>query len=297
MDAIDSVVAMRNDCYYPVGDSKCSFLSIDGSFYCQSEEVDDNQVRLIECDIEEKWMKVKTRGIDSIEWEEMSLLELERGVVMEMDSDGQKWEGDCLNGHPFGFGSIITFDNVILYNGFIFEGKKVCYGSVSYEDTNTIEYQGGFYQDMRHGYGKWYSKTNELLYEGDWLNDNPIRISKTRIEDNHFKNDMHNNLEEIIIEEDHETDMKNLQLLDYFHLKRIVIGNNSFVDTSEFTVENCNELVEVTIGDWCFVDRSSPNHGVFCICDCIQLREITIGDRTFQFFYGKMDLISINHIV
>ena len=51
----------------------------------------------------------------------------------------------------------------------MFNGMKVCYGSEFYGDCNSVAYIGGFYKNMRYGYGLLYDKTKELIYEGGWL--------------------------------------------------------------------------------------------------------------------------------
>ena len=47
--------------YYPFGYSGKQFLESNNTRYIHSELLPDNSIRVIECDINEKWMKVASR--------------------------------------------------------------------------------------------------------------------------------------------------------------------------------------------------------------------------------------------
>ena len=47
-------------------------LYVRGTRYYHSETMDSNKIRLIECDIEEKWMKVKESQEDNVELNELN---------------------------------------------------------------------------------------------------------------------------------------------------------------------------------------------------------------------------------
>ena len=51
----------ENKCkYYGFGYSGYDYLSVDDSVYTQSELLSNGTIREIQCDINEKWMKVRT---------------------------------------------------------------------------------------------------------------------------------------------------------------------------------------------------------------------------------------------
>ena len=87
---------------YKLGNSDGKYLSIWRTRYIQSEVLQDGSIREIECNIEEKWMKVKTRREDSLYCFEIDLSELNDGIVMNMNENGDRWEGSSLIGKPFG---------------------------------------------------------------------------------------------------------------------------------------------------------------------------------------------------
>ena len=149
--------------YYPFGYSGCQYLSINNTHYIQSELLSENFVRVIECDIEEKWMKVKICVGESLKWTEMKLNDLQRGATIDLSENGDRWEGDSLKGDPFCYGCLYNSENQLIYSGFIFEGLKVCYGKEMYGDVGIVEYEGGYYNGMRFSYGRLYNKKNELI--------------------------------------------------------------------------------------------------------------------------------------
>ena len=87
--------------YYPFGYSGYQFLERNNTRYIQSELLPDNSIRVIECDIEEKWMKVKERENHSSDWINVNLSELYHCNIIDLNDKGERWEGDSLNSfHP-----------------------------------------------------------------------------------------------------------------------------------------------------------------------------------------------------
>ena len=113
--------------YYPFGYSGYQFLERNNTRYIHSELLPDNSIRVIECDIEEKWMKVRERKDESEEWNEMNLNGLKNHDILDLNENGDRWEGNSLNGIPFGYGCVYNSENQLIYKGFVFEGMKVCY--------------------------------------------------------------------------------------------------------------------------------------------------------------------------
>ena len=108
---------------------------------------------------------------------ETDLSELCKHDIIDLSENGERWEGDSLKGQPFGYGCIYDENNQLIYSGFIFEGMKVCYGKNFYGDCGFEEYVGCFYKNMRHGYGKLSDKKKEVIYEGEWVYNQPLELS------------------------------------------------------------------------------------------------------------------------
>ena len=140
-----------------------------------------NRIRIIECDIEEKWMILKEKNENDEEWIEISKNEIKKNDVIDLNENGERWEGSSLEGIPFGYGCIYNEDNNIIYQGFMVERKKVCFGKEFYGDNGLIEYNGDYTGDARKGlsrignsitYQYKDGKVNEICYIENEL---PIR--------------------------------------------------------------------------------------------------------------------------
>ncbi|MDY3995316.1 MAG: hypothetical protein SOY58_06235, partial [Candidatus Onthovivens sp.] len=124
-------------------------------------------------------------------------------------------------------------------------GMKVCFGCVFYGDIEIIEYIGNFYQNERYGYGKLYDKKGNVIYDGDWYRNKPIELYSIRIERELKESDIRYGIEELMVCDKCECDIKELKLNGFNHLKRIEIGDNSLKDVKIVAIMNCNELQEI----------------------------------------------------
>ena len=242
---------------YPMGLSGQYSLSIDHSRISHFEILNNNQHRLIECDIEEKWMKVKEKSISLSNWNEIKLNELKKEDIVDMSDRGDRWEGTSLQGNPFGYGCIYDNDNRLIYNGFIYEGMKVCFGCVFYGDIEIIEYIGNFYENERHGYGLLYDKKGNIIYDGDWYRNKPFELYSIRIEKELKENDIHYCVEELMVCDNCECDINEMKLNGFNHLKRIEIGNDSFRYVKSVAIMNCYELQEIITKKFSFWSTTS----------------------------------------
>ena len=226
--------------YYPFDCSGCSYLSINNSIYVHSELLADYTVREIECDIQEKSMKVKTRNKNSSEWIEMNMDSFIKNDIVDLNENGTRWEGDSLNGSPFGYGSIYNSENQLIYKGFMFEEMKVCFGEEYYGAIGIVEYEGNYYQNMKNGYGKLYDKKNELVYEGKWLNDKSLKEECLKIDGKFCDNSIHSGINELIIGNNCECSISDLILIGFNHLRLLEIGINSLKNVNNVELSSMN---------------------------------------------------------
>ena len=283
--------------YYKFGLSANTYLSINKGLYSQSEELINGIIRVIECNIEEKWMKLKERSNDTAKWTLMNLDEIRKYDIVDLSDQGDRWEGDSLDGLPFGYGYIYNSNNQLVYMGFIFEGKKVCFGTELYGDVNMIEYEGTFYNNIRYGKGKLYNKKNELIYDGEWVNNNPLNERKVVIHNKLKNEDIHFGIEEIKIEENCLDSLENFQLSSFYNLKKLRIKKNCLKKLLCFCIQECNQLVNVSlIGKEMTDDErddfiNQNNNGIsdeesttriFQINDCESLEQISAGYYWFK---------------
>ena len=281
--------------YYPCSLSGCDFLSEKGSIISHSEYLENGYIRLIECDKESNTMKVMEKKENGKEWSEINMDRLQRGVTIDLNEKGDRWEGDSLNNSPFGYGCIYNSENQIIYKGFMFKGMKVCFGSEFYGNVGILEYEGEYYKNMRCGYGKLYDKKNQLVYEGENCNQPTVTLCKEMKE-----NDISFGVKELIIEDGYEGKGCNFILHSYPHLKSLHIGRNCFKDVNVFEISNCVELEEVFIGECSFnshleepkQEKWTNENGIFRITDCLKLKKISVGNKSFGDYCGSLELKS-----
>ena len=115
-------------------------------------------------------------GVDS-ELVEMDCSGMRENVIIDLNEEGRRWEGGELNGKPFGFGREYSEDDNLVYEGFVFEGMKVCVGKEWNDDgnNNCLMYEGGYCNDERWGKGKSYYLTGNVDYEGEWANNHVFK--------------------------------------------------------------------------------------------------------------------------
>ena len=100
--------------------------------------------RVIEVDI-------KTRILMRVNGEEVK--GIEHNQVLDLNDDGERWEGDVLHDQPYGWGVLYDSENRMVYEGFRLKDVNVCYGRSYYPDAGVIEYEGEWYKGKRWGRG------------------------------------------------------------------------------------------------------------------------------------------------
>ena len=95
-----------------------------------------------------------------------------------MSENGERWEGDSLNGKPYGYGCIYNSENQLVYKGFMYNGKKVCYGTEFFGDIGIVEYQGDYYEDKKN-----LVMANCIIRRMNWfIKENGISINQSMLQ-------------------------------------------------------------------------------------------------------------------
>ena len=228
---------MRDNAYYQTGLSGNCYLEKKESVYYHSEEMENGLIRVIKCDLENKCMKVRTQS-ENGEWNELELNNLKERDTIDLNDKGMRWEGNSLNGSPFGFGSIYNEDNNLIYEGFMFERMKVCYGKEFYGDCGLVEYEGNYYQNKRFGYGELFDKKKELVYKGEWINNNPIEKRSIVFDEVIKEEEFHFGIKEITIGNKCQYNGDTLIIKGLGHLKRIIIGDDCMGSVIRFELKS-----------------------------------------------------------
>ena len=220
----------------------------------ESDEVYHYELIIADNSDGNKKMTVLTAdGLDS-ELIEMDCSGMRENVIIDLNEEGCRWEGGELNGKPFGFGCEYSENDNLVYEGFVFEGKKVCVGKEWNDDgnNNCLMYEGGYCNDERWGKGISYDLNGNVDYEGEWVS-NHVITEKEKV----VKNDLivPMSIEEFVDGNEMFND-ENITTLHFspllIRLKRIEIGNKCFKNVREFVLDGLPKLESVKFGDHCF---------------------------------------------
>ena len=116
-----------------------------------------------------KRMTVLTaKSLDS-ELIEMDCSGMKENVIIDLNREDCRWEGCELNSKPFGFGFENSEEDNLVFEGFVFEGKRVCFGKEWNDDgnNNCLVYDGGYCNGERWGKGKSYDLNGNTDFEGE----------------------------------------------------------------------------------------------------------------------------------
>ena len=200
--------------------------------------------------------------------------------LTELDDGDRIWEGAIWKGKPHGYG-VMYYCGHREYEGYFYNGMKVCYGTEYYGLVEKVKYRGCFLQNERFGKGVLYNRYGGIRFDGYWLNNRPMSSlqEETRI---------HSHTEEMIIKEE-------LSSIDSFHLgwcfaslRSLTIGNECLHDCPFFCISTLAQLQMLIIGNNSVYGRTKEykelnDDELNCrIGNCPQLESIRIGNNSFQ---------------
>ena len=232
--------------------------------------------KVIEVDIaSRKLLKVNGESVKGIE----------HAQVLDLSDDGERWEGDVLNNQPYGWGVLYDSENRMAYEGFRIGEVNVCYGRSYYSEVGVIEYEGEICERKRWGRGIQFDRNGNTVFEGEWMNNEPLNKRVVLNEENQF---LHNHIEELIIENSSCNGMEwnALDLGFLSHLRLLEVGDECFENVEEVKLIGLSQLEKVVIGKNCFTKEK--NHwgndptSHFYLKNCERLRELKIGCFSFS---------------
>ena len=212
---------------------------------------------------------------------------MKHNEILDLSVDGDRWEGDVLNGNPYGWGVLYDKRNRMVYEGFQINGVHVCYGRAYYADLSKIAYEGEWCEGMRWGRGTQYNRNGKIVYDGEWLSDGHVETNITLRKESEL---LHNHIEELSVCDNacnrEEWKVLDLSLLPL--LKDLAIGSECFGCIEEVKLIGLTELKRVVIGKKSFCnsrscdDDSAVRH--FHLKNCPSLVSLKIGKSSFHNF-------------
>ena len=204
--------------------------------------------------------------------------------VLDLNDDGERWEGDILQNKPFGWGVLYDSENRMTYEGFRIGDVNVCYGTRYYSDIGVIEYEGEWFEGKRWGRGIQYDRTENTVFDGEWMNGEQLSKRVVVNEENQF---LHNRIEELTVKDNSckGNEWRALDLSLMPNLKEFIVGDNCFSCVYEVKLMGLNQLERVVIGKSSFAEESDCDkysNGHFYLKDCERVKELKIGRESFQ---------------
>ena len=238
---------------------------------CMIAESGDKGVIVVDLD-KKRVLKVNEGDLSGVKHNE----------IVDLNEDGDRWEGDVLNGKPCGWGVLYNKDNFVMYEGFRVDDLNVCYGRSYYADVSRIEYEGEICEGLRWGEGTQYDRNGDVVYEGKWVNDeHDYKVVTVQ-----FFEPFHSLIEQLVVS-GYNCNREEISVLDLSvmpFLKSLKVGSKCFMRVSEVKIIGLKELESIVIEEECFtryeVCESNPNHH-FYLKDCPKLKSLKIGSLSF----------------
>ena len=235
-----------------------------------------NEERMIEVD-------VATHELLQVNGEDVK--GIEHAKVLDLNDEGERWEGDVLNNEPYGWGVLYDSENRMAYKGFRIGDVNVCYGTRYYSDIQEVEYEGEWYEGKRWGRGVQYDRKGNKVFDGEWANNEHLSKRVELSEEIQF---LHSRIEELIVSNNscNGEEWRLLDLSFMSKLRLLEVGDKCFENVDEVMLTGLKELERVVIGKKCFTKykntagNDASRH--FYLKNCEKLRELKIGDYSFS---------------
>ena len=274
-DLIYSIPGYSNDDSLVVYDVEkgCEYGVLIGSEVVYATEWSTNRNRVIVADLKNGRLEV---------YENKVLVSFSgTQEIIDLNTNGRRWEGNVKDRKPYGYGVIYDEEGRKVFEGFMINESKTCYGIEYCIDIERMKYEGCYYNNNRFGNGILYDRNGVVDYEGIWKNNQPYSSSfDGRTIDNHTESIV------IPIKSFNETE---LFILPPFiqSLKQIVIRDACLGMIRSFELEGLIELKSVEIGQYCFrISDSERSDGICRIVNCPKLKSIQTGDWLFHDYHS-----------
>lgn len=250
--------------------------------------VNGSKTNIVWCDMNKKTlMKAITRRTQRCKWTTVDLSGIEPNRVLDLSDEGDRWEGDIMDGKPFGWGVLYDGDDNVAYEGFRVGDVNLCIGRSYYPDIHKVQYEGELCNGKRWGRGTQYDRNGNVVYEGEWLDDAPM---ETRCEIDEEKQLLHSRVEVLTVRQNKCSNSYQWRVFDLsmlVSLRELTVECDCYEAVEVVKLVGMHELERVVIGSCCFQEVYNPTSDNcekrrFYVKDCEKLRELRIGYRSFS---------------
>ena len=210
---------------------------------------------------------------------EMDLSEMKQNEVLDLNDEGERWEGYILNNEPYGWGVLYDSDNRRVYEGFRVGNANVCYGRSYYPDIQKLEYEGEILNGRRWGRGIQYDRSGFVMYDGEWMNDE--RVEK-RVEVSDENQRFHNYIEELTLLPGCETYSNTLQFSLLPRLRVLQVSEMSIDSVNRIELIGMHALEKAVFA--CKYPFHHEHGQSFQVKNCERLKELVVEGGAFRDF-------------
>ena len=235
------------------------------------------------------WINVQMSGLNVIAGDiqshqllrlnEEDLSEMKQNEVLDLNDEGERWEGDVLNNEPFGWGVLYDSDNRRVYEGFRVREVSVCYGRSYYPDIQKVEYEGEICEGKRWGRGIQYDRSGLVMYDGEWMNDEHVE-KRVEVSDENIL--FHNYVEELILLPSCEIYSNTLHFSLLPRLRVLQVSEMSIDSINRVELIGMHALEKAVFECTCSGD--TEKNGSFLVKNCERLKELVVQSGAFRDF-------------
>lgn len=221
---------------------------------------------------------------------EIDLQGVQRNVILDLNTWGERWEGDVLDGIPCGWGCFYDEVNQRLYDGFMIGNRKMYYGTEYYANRRTpIQYQGGWINNKLFGVGVFFDLKGNVECSGEWISSRLVVNAVAIAARPNLYRSLHSLLTDLTIAKNTSAGRTCtcLDLSGLSSLRTLSIGENCFKSILEFRLCAQSNLVSIVIGRKSFSKAraySDDNPSIFQVSQCTSLQSLVIHEGAFCSF-------------
>ena len=97
--------------------------------------------------------------------------------ILDLSDKGDRWEGKVYCGEACGWGSLYNEKGELVYTGFRYGSRNICYGITYHYCSDIPMYDGMLHNDVRYGVGRVLARNQSVVYDGYWLNNCHLETS------------------------------------------------------------------------------------------------------------------------
>ena len=143
------------------------WLHLRNSMHCFNEGIAEMSSSIVLEFGKDRMIEVSVDSHELLRVDGEEVNEIEHKRVLDLNDDGERWEGDVLNDQPYGWGVLYDSEGEKVYEGFMIGEAYACYGTRYYSDIQKVDYKGEWCEGKRWGRGTQYDRNGKTVHDGE----------------------------------------------------------------------------------------------------------------------------------